>query len=443
MNAVLKTYKTQVASRYIPLAPEDLGRRMLESEGYHVSRKLDGHLYFLCADGDGVWLENHGGNVIEELPLLEEAKKALKGTSCILAGELYTVDDKERTYGFSVPSALEDAPDTLRFGGFDVVQLDGKPFSAPWKEVFAKVESLLGTDGMVHAIAQTRMESRADVAKRLEEEMAAGSEGIVVRLEDGPTYKVKPYVDLDLVVLGYCEDDGDREGMLREFLVGLARPEGQFQMLGKVGNGFSDAERKKWLKAVQGSEVESNYLEVSGSNVAFTMVKPELVIQVRCLDLLAETARGPIRRPVLTWTGKVFEHTGEGGAVSMIGAAFEGGRSDKKASPEDAGMAQVERWMAVAGSEAAEPLAESELLRREVYVKERKGIQSVRKFVAWKTNKEGTGEWPAFVLHVTDYSPTRKEPLKKSVSVAPDQAGLDALFAAELEDNIKKGWEKV
>ena len=139
----------------------------------------------------------------------------------------------------------------------------------------------------------------------------------------------------------------------------------------------------------------------------------------------------------------MFEHTGEGGAVSMIGAAFEGGRSDKKASPEDAGMAQVERWMAVAGSEEAGPLAESELLRREVYVKERKGIRSVRKFVAWKTNKEGTGEWPAYVLHVTDYSPTRKEPLKKSVSVAPDQAGLDALFAAELEDNIKKGWEKV
>jgi len=47
------------------------------------------------------------------------------------------------------------------------------------------------------------------------------------------------------------------------------------------------------------------------------------------------------------------------------------------------------------------------------------------------------------VLHFTDYSPTRKEPLKKSVSVAPDQTGLDALFDAELEDNIKKGWEKV
>ena len=79
MNAVLKTYKTQVASRYIPLAPEDLGRRMLESEGYHVSRKLDGHLYFLCADKDGVWLENHGGNVIEELPLIEGGEEGPQG----------------------------------------------------------------------------------------------------------------------------------------------------------------------------------------------------------------------------------------------------------------------------------------------------------------------------------------------------------------------------
>ena len=35
----------------------------------------------------------------------------------------------------------------------------------------------------------------------------------------------------------------DRDGL---------KAEGQYQMLGKVGNGFSDAERKKWLKAVQG-----------------------------------------------------------------------------------------------------------------------------------------------------------------------------------------------
>jgi len=58
-------------------------------------------------------------------------------------------------------------------------------------------------------------------------------------------------------------------------------------------------------------------------------------------------------------------------------------------------------------------------------------------FVMWSCSL------PAYVLHFTDYSPTRKEPLKKSVSVAPDQTGLDALFDAELEDNIKKGWEKV
>ena len=126
-------------------------------------------------------------------------------------------------------------------------------------------------------------------------------------------------------------------------------------MLGKVGNGFSDAERKKWLKAVQGTEVESNYLEVSGSNVAFTMVKPELVIQVRCLDLLAETARGPIRRPFLTWTGKVFEHTGEGSAVSMIGAAFEGGRlRDTFPAMWAAGQAGVARMAALAGPEPVE-----------------------------------------------------------------------------------------
>ena len=88
-------------------------------------------------------------------------------------------------------------------------------------------------------------------------------------------------------------------------------------------------------------------------------------------------------------------------------------------------------------------LMESEVISREVYVKESKGTKMVRKFVIWKTNKEATGEYPAYVYHYTDFSPSRGEMLKKEIKVSNSKKQIDEIFAAELAENVKKGWEKV
>jgi hypothetical protein len=88
-------------------------------------------------------------------------------------------------------------------------------------------------------------------------------------------------------------------------------------------------------------------------------------------------------------------------------------------------------------------LKESKLLHREVYVKESKEIKKVRKFVVWKTNKEESNEFPAFVYHYTDYSPERKDPLKKEIKVSENQKEIEMVLKTELEENVKKGWKKV
>jgi hypothetical protein len=87
-------------------------------------------------------------------------------------------------------------------------------------------------------------------------------------------------------------------------------------------------------------------------------------------------------------------------------------------------------------------LKKSELLSREVYVKESKGMKMVRKFMVWKTNKEGTGEYPAYVFHYTDFSATRKEMLKKEIKVSDSKKQIEDIFATEVIDNVKKGWKK-
>ena len=74
-------YKRQTASRYLPVGKEEITSKIIESDNYAVSNKYDGHLYLLSFDGEKAELINHGGNVITDLPMLQEANELLK-SSC-------------------------------------------------------------------------------------------------------------------------------------------------------------------------------------------------------------------------------------------------------------------------------------------------------------------------------------------------------------------------
>jgi len=74
-------------------------------------------------------------------------------------------------------------------------------------------------------------------------------------------------------------------------------------------------------------------------------------------------------------------------------------------------------------------LPESTLLKRQVATKTLKGAEMVRKLVMWKTNKESLqeDEYPAYVLHFTDYSPNRKNPLSRDIRVSNSAEQIEAL----------------
>jgi hypothetical protein len=87
-------------------------------------------------------------------------------------------------------------------------------------------------------------------------------------------------------------------------------------------------------------------------------------------------------------------------------------------------------------------LPASQLLRREVYTKASRDQTLVRKLLMWKTNKEEDGGFPSFVLHYTDYSPTRKEPLSREIRVSSSRDQIDALWKEFHSENIVKGWNR-
>jgi hypothetical protein len=83
-------------------------------------------------------------------------------------------------------------------------------------------------------------------------------------------------------------------------------------------------------------------------------------------------------------------------------------------------------------------------VRREVWTKTTKGQLAVRKLLVWQTNKsEGSHRYPAYVVHWTDYSAGRAEPLDRDVRPAPDEATAQQVAQDFIDANIKKGWEKV
>ena len=80
---------------------------------------------------------------------------------------------------------------------------------------------------------------------------------------------------------------------------------------------------------------------------------------------------------------------------------------------------------------------------KEVYTKDGKNGQAVRKLLLIKTNKEQTGKFSSYINFYTDYSPGRKSPLDTDIFMHQTLAEAKIKFAALKEENIKKGWEKV
>jgi len=214
--------------------------------------------------------------------------------------------------------------------------------------------------------------------------------------------------------------------------------------LTKVGNGYTDDERKSLLKELATKKVDSSYIEASGSNVAFTMVAPTQVIEFSCLDVFVENSKGLIRKMEISFKEGSYTALGKQPMASVISPVYVKMRTDKKADIEDTGLTQITKIVTVdTGNATKEILKNSEVIAREVYVKASKGIKMVRKFMLWKTNKEYSDEYPAYVYHYTDFSAGRAEMLKKEIKVSNSKKQIEEIFAAEVLDNVKKGWEKV
>jgi hypothetical protein len=195
--------------------------------------------------------------------------------------------------------------------------------------------------------------------------------------------------------------------------------------------------------------VTSEYAEVSSDHVAYQMVRPDWVAEISCLDLVSQNTRGgPVSRMVLDWHANnghsLYRTLRRMPLASVIAPQFVRRREDKQVQPTDVRIAQLADLIELPQAEKDSRqlvLPKSEILRREVYVKELKGEQMVRKLVLWKTNKEQlTDDFPAYAVHLTDFSPNRKDPLSRDMRISSSFEQIQQLFDQLKTENITKGW---
>ena len=267
---------------------------MAGSELSSVEFKLDGIRIQIHRRGEEVRIYTRNLNEITAtLPGIVEVARSLPVRQAVLDGEALWMRDGS-------PAAFQDTVSQIDTDGspegivtflFDVLHVDGEDLlDAPLTERAARLASI--APGLVIPSLLTA-DPRAG-ERVLEESLAAGHEGVVVKdatspyaagRRGGAWRKVKPVRTYDLVVLGAEWGHGRRQGWLSNLHLGARDAgSGEFVMVGKTFKGMTD-ELLRWQTEALLA------LESSRRGIA-VMVRPELVVEI-ALDGVQSSTRYP------------------------------------------------------------------------------------------------------------------------------------------------------
>ncbi|MFH9864042.1 ATP-dependent DNA ligase [Streptomyces sp. NPDC017202] len=257
-----------------------------------VEEKLDGIRVQVHRDGDTVRVHTRTlDDITDRLPELTAAALELHGERFVLDGEVIALDETGRPRSFQetagrvgsrvdVAAAAAEVPVSPVF--FDALSVDGRDLlDLPFFERHAELARLVPEPMRVR---RTVLAGEADLRAAedfLEETLARGHEGVVVKSLDAPYsagrrgaswLKVKPVHTLDLVVLAAEWGHGRRTGRLSNLHLGARTADGGFAMLGKTFKGLTDA-----LLTWQTDRLRDLAVEDDGWVVT---VRPELVVEI-------------------------------------------------------------------------------------------------------------------------------------------------------------------
>lgn len=448
-----RAYKRNIAGKYMLVDGANIMDKIGGSD-FCATRKYDGIMQVVFVNGGKVFAFNSGGKpTSDELPCVAEFEKLAKSsgiTDGIFGAELYATisrNGRERVGDVAQVLADDTLHDKLHFAVFDVMEIDGQtPQFAHYKEKLAYLCSIFGRGDRVRPVAGKCMQSKAELAALFEKAVVQhGAEGLVIHSDAPIVYKVKPRHSIDVAVIGYTSGEDTRKEMVRDLLCAVMQPDGTLRQVASVGTGFTDEMRCELYRRLSTMHTDSEYIETDSRKVAFQMVRPEIVIEISAVDYVTENSAGEAKQNMLiSYLNGCYEPMGKVSGATVLSPVFLRERSDKSACPEDVRLSQLTDLCEF--SQMKTPLSgelpPSTLIVRRVFVKQSGLKRMVQKFVVWKTNKEHTCSFPAYVLHHTDYNYSRREQLRRDLRISDSREQIMSLLDEMIEANVRKGWEE-
>ena len=441
IKKILRSYKSNQASKYIPVRGDEILTKVFDCEKYSISTKYDGHLCFIVKEKDKTQLLNFNGESFERDELINEID-SLVNKEGIIVGEIYYNKEGERTRSFDLVKNLKVKDSSIRIVVFDVLNYDGISYEKSlWDEKKKIISKLFSNGKNIFPIDEIEVESRKEIQTEFEDRVYnQNQEGLVVRGFNGPIFKIKPKLSFDFVVLGFSMGYSDDFNLLKELLYGVKIGKDEYLIVGKVGSGFTIDQRTSFLEKLNILKVDSNLIEPSGSKTPFTFIKPQLVIELESVDIINNTSDQKIKKSLIKFEGSSYSKVENKPSVSLISPVFKGLRDDKKVETDQVGINQILRIIDLSEEkEEVSNKSNSKVLKKEVYVKEMKGIKMVKKFFLWKTNSN-SNNYPKFVFYKIDYSPSRGDKLQRDIKISDNQSQIEKIYSNQIESDIKKGW---
>ena len=444
IKQILRSYKSNQTSKYIPVRGDEILTKVFDCEKYSISTKYDGHLCFIVKDKGEIYLLNFNGNPFQRQDLIDESNILLDKEG-ILVGEIFNYKENQRTRSFDLVKNLKNNDSSIKIVVFDLINFDGTSYEKSlWDEKKELINKLLSKGKNIFSIEETEVISRKDIQTEFEDRVInKNQEGLIVKGFNGPTFKIKPKLTFDFVVLGYSLGYSDNFNLLKELLFGIMIEKDEFLIVGKVGGGFTIEQRTSLLEGLKNLKVESNLIEPSGSKTPFTFIKPKKVIEVESVDIVNNTSDQIIKKSVIKFEKNKYSKIDNKPSVSLISPVYKGFRDDKKVETDQVGLVQITRLIELKNeiSETSNK-SNSKILKKEIYSKETKGVKMVKKYFLWETNSSSE-DYPKFVFYKIDYSPSRGDKLQRDIKVSNNQSQIVKIFSDQIETDIKKGWELI
>ncbi len=276
------------------------GRLPQDDANWAFEIKWDGIRAILFVEGGRVRAQSRNDlNVSASFPELADIGDFLGMTTCVLDGEVVALGEDGRPSFSRLQQRMHvanqrearrrAASHPVSFVAFDLLYLEGHSLLAlPYDERRARLEAL-----QLSGETFTTTESFRDVSGQdiLAATVQNGLEGIVAKRRDSPYragrrhpdwLKVKSFLTQEVVIGGWTEGRGEREGSLGALLLGL--PDGPgLRYVGKVGSGFSAKMRRDLLEDLRPLATRDSPFTAplpAGEAATAHFVRPELVGEV-------------------------------------------------------------------------------------------------------------------------------------------------------------------